>query len=183
MSFGYLLIYYEKLAFSSQAFVEDCGACSRHSARARQFIRPTMSRLSALFAVLAVAAAPAAAPTAASAQSTLNVEIDRSSRVQLAGAAASVIVGNPQIADVSVVDANTLFITGKGYGVTEVVAVDGVGRTLFQRDVVVTGGSTGSVRVWRGGQATEMACASSCAPSIRTAGDTGAAGAPSATTP
>ena len=137
-----------------------------------------MSRLSALLAALTVAGAPAAAL----AQSTMNVEIDRSSRVQLAGAAASVIVGNPQIADVSVVDANTLFITGKGYGVTEVVAVDGVGRTLFQREVVVTGGSTGSVRVWRGGQATEMACASSCAPSIRTAGDTGAV-AVSAPTP
>ena len=136
-----------------------------------------MSRLSALLAALAVAAV---APAAALAQSTLNVEIDRSSRVQLAGAASSVIVGNPQIADVSVVDANTLFITGKGYGVTEVVAVDGVGRTLFQREVVVTGGSTGSVRVWRGGQATEMACASSCAPSIRTAGDSGAVGASAA---
>lgn len=132
-----------------------------------------MSRLPALLAALAVAAAP----TVALAQSTMNVEIDRSSRVQLAGSAASVIVGNPQIADVSVVDANTLFITGKGYGVTEVVAVDGVGRTLFQREVVVTGGSTGSVRVWRGGQATEMACASSCAPSIRTAGDSGASAA------
>ncbi len=132
-----------------------------------------MSRLSALLAALALAVVP----TAASAQ-TLNVEIDRSARVQLAGAASSVIVGNPQIADVSVVDANTLFITGKGYGVTEVVAVDGVGRTLFQREVVVTGGSTGSVRIWRGGQATEMACASSCAPSIRSLGDGGAPPAP-----
>jgi Flp pilus assembly secretin CpaC len=132
-----------------------------------------MSRLSALLAALALAVVP----VAASAQ-TLNVEIDRSARVQLAGAASSVIVGNPQIADVSVVDANTLFITGKGYGVTEVVAVDGVGRTLFQREVVVTGGSTGSVRVWRGGQATEMACASSCAPSIRSLGDGGAPPAP-----
>lgn len=132
-----------------------------------------MSRLSALLAALALAVVPAAAGA-----QTLNVEIDRSARVQLAGAASSVIVGNPQIADVSVVDANTLFITGKGYGVTEVVAVDGVGRTLFQREVVVTGGSTGSVRVWRGGQATEMACASSCAPSIRSLGDGGAPPAP-----
>ena len=56
------------------------------------------------------------------------------------------------------------FITGKGYGVTEVVAVDGVGRTLFQREVVVTGGSTGSVRVWRGGEAVEIACGARCAP-------------------
>lgn len=98
---------------------------------------------------------------------TLNVEIDRSARIGLTGSAASVIVGNPAIADVTVVDANTLFVTGKGYGVTEVVAVDGVGRTIFQGEIVVTGGATGSVRVWRGAQATEMACAASCAPSIR----------------
>lgn len=106
---------------------------------------------------------------------SLNVEIDRSSRINLRGQAASVIVGNPEIADVTVVDANTLFVTGKGYGVTEVVAVDALGRTLYQGEVIVTGGSTGSVRVWRGGQATEMACAASCSTSVR---NTGTAAAP-----
>ena len=115
---------------------------------------------------------------------TLNVEIDRSARIGLTGSAASVIVGNPAIADVTVVDANTLFVTGKGYGVTEVVAVDGVGRTIFQGEIVVTGGSTGSVRVWRGAQATEMACAASCAPSIRNvSGPATAAAAPAASAP
>lgn len=129
-----------------------------------------MSRLPAAL----LAAALLAAPLAAQAQDgALNVEIDRSARVQLRGAAASVIVGNPQIADVSMVDANTLFIVGKGYGVTEVVAVDGAGRTLFQREIVVSGGSTGSVRVWRGAQATEMTCGASCAPSIRVVPATG----------
>lgn len=113
---------------------------------------------------------------------TLNVEIDRSARIGLTGSAASVIVGNPAIADVTVVDANTLFVTGKGYGVTEVVAVDGVGRTIFQGEIVVTGGSTGSVRVWRGAQATEMACAASCVASIRNGGGSASA-APAASTP
>ena len=106
--------------------------------------------------------------TAASAQSrNLTVEIDRAQRVQLNGVASSVVVGNPQIADVSVVDANTLFVIGKGYGVTEVVAVDAIGRTLFQGEIAVTAGSTGAVRVWRGGQVTEMACGQTCAPSVR----------------
>jgi Flp pilus assembly secretin CpaC len=123
--------------------------------------------------VAAVAALTATAPIA-QAQS-LNVEIDRSARVALRGSAASVIVGNPLIADVTVVDANTLFVTGKGYGVTEVIAVDGVGRTIYQGDIVVTGGSTGSVRVWRGAQATEMACAASCSTSIRNDSSTAAA--------
>ncbi|MEG0817942.1 hypothetical protein D3C87_1253820 [compost metagenome] len=119
---------------------------------------------------LGLTAALLAFGLAASAQAQsrpLNVEIDHATRVQLRGPAGSVIVANPRIADVTVVDANTLFITGKGYGVTEVIAVDALGRPLFQSQVVVSAGSNGSVRVWRGGQATEMACGSSCSPSVR----------------
>ena len=124
------------------------------------------SRYNLLAAV--AAAAVLAAPTAGAAQSRLNVEIDQAQRIQLRGPAGSVIVGNPQIADVTVVDSNTLYITGKGYGVTEVVAVDPIGRTLFQSQVVVTDGDgAGRVRLWRGAQATELACAASCSPSMR----------------
>jgi Flp pilus assembly secretin CpaC len=124
-----------------------------------------MFRLGAALAAVVLVAAP----TVGAAQSArMSVEIDQAARVQLRGAAGSVIVGNPAIADVTVVDSNTLYITGKGYGVTEIVAVDSIGRTVFQSEVVVTAGSgAGRVRVWRGGQATEMACAASCSPSVR----------------
>ncbi len=118
-------------------------------------------RFVAPLVIAAVVAAPALA------QSRLSVPIDHSERVSLRGNASSVIVGNPAIADVTVVDANTLFVTGKGYGVTEVIAVDAIGRTVFQSQVVVTGGNSGSVRVWRGGTMSEMACSSSCAVSVR----------------
>lgn len=67
--------------------------------------------------------------TAATAQSRqLEVPIHQATRVQLGAAAGSVIVANKDIADVAVTDARTLFITGKAYGVTEVIAVDGLGR-------------------------------------------------------
>ncbi|MFN7535603.1 MAG: pilus assembly protein N-terminal domain-containing protein [Brevundimonas sp.] len=128
-----------------------------------------------LIARAALALLPAAAeahspgqPAGAQARA-LTVEIDHATRVQLRGAAASVIVANSQIADVTVVDASTLFITGKGYGLTEIVAVDAIGRTLFQGQIVVVAPSQGAVRVWRGGQVTEMACGASCAPSLRAA--------------
>ncbi|AQR63327.1 pilus assembly protein CpaC [Brevundimonas sp. LM2] len=98
---------------------------------------------------------------------SLNVEIDRLTRVAVHGAVASVIVGNPAIADVTVVDANTLFVTGKGYGVTEVVAVDRAGRTVYESEVVVTGGSGVAVRVWRGAEDKEVICAASCWTSTR----------------
>ncbi|MFE9084423.1 pilus assembly protein N-terminal domain-containing protein [Brevundimonas sp. NPDC003935] len=126
------------------------------------FKRLVVGSASALLALTAVTAAQAQARP-------LNVEIDHATRVQLRAPAGSVIVANPKIADVTVVDANTLFITGKGYGVTEIVAVDALGRPLFQSQVVVSAGSSGSVRVWRGAQATEMACGASCSPSVRAA--------------
>ncbi len=135
---------------------------------------PSVARLGAALASIALLIVPAVAD----AQSArLSVEIDQAARVQLRGPAGSVIVGNPLIADVTVVDSNTLYITGKGYGVTEIVAVDPIGRTVFQSEVVVTAGSGGGrVRVWRGGQATEMACAASCSPSVR--GTSGSATTP-----
>ena len=140
-----------------------------------------MSRTYRFFAALTSAAA-LAVPVAAIAQSApLNVEIDQAMRVPLRGAAGSVIVGNPLIADVTVVDSNTLYITGKGYGITEIVAVDAIGRTVFQRQIVVSDGAgSGRVRVWRGGQATEMACGTSCSPTLR---GPGGAATPSSSAP
>ncbi|MDP1912081.1 pilus assembly protein N-terminal domain-containing protein [Brevundimonas sp.] len=138
----------------------------------------TRSASPARLAAVLVSSALLLAPSIGTAQSgSMNVEIDQTQRVQLRGQAGSVIVGNPAIADVTVVDANTLYITGKGNGVTEIVAVDTIGRTVFQSQIVVTDGAgSGRVRVWRGGQATEMACASSCSPSLR--GTSGAAPTP-----
>lgn len=120
------------------------------------------SVIAAALAVVAIAGS-----AAAQSASPMNVGIDRSQRISLRGSVSSVIVNNPAIADVTVVDANTLIIQGKGYGQTEVMAVDAIGRTLFQNQIVVSGGQGGSLRVWRGGHATEMACASTCSPSLR----------------
>ena len=133
-----------------------------------------MTRTKRLLLALGATALLAGPGLAVAQSGRISVEIDQAQRIQLRGPAGSVIVGNPEIADVTVVDANTLYITGKGYGVTEVVAVDPVGRTVFQSQVVVTAGDgAGRVRVWRGAQSTEMACASSCSPSVR--GTTGPA--------
>lgn len=131
------------------------------------------------FALAAAAAVLLAAPAAsAQAGQPLSVELDHTARLQLRGAAGSVIVGNPAVADVTVVDDRTLFVSGRGYGVTEIVVLDGLGRTLYQNNVVVTQPQSGQVRVWRGSAVTDMACAASCAPSERSA-----AGAPPANAP
>lgn len=126
-----------------------------HRLRSRSTILVALATLAVAGSAVAQSAAP------------MTVGIDRSQRISLRGAVSSVIVNNPLIADVTVVDANTLVIQGKGYGQTEILAVDAIGRTLFQNQIIVSGGQSGSLRVWRGGQATEMACAATCSPSLR----------------
>ncbi len=120
----------------------------------------------ALFLMLAslMVASPVLAETASS---SLTVEIDRSTRLSLRGPASSIIVANPRVADVTLTDASTLFVTGKGYGSTEIIAMDAAGRTLLQTQVVVGGASSGSVRLWRGAQVTDVACGTTCSPSQR----------------
>ena len=118
--------------------------------------------------ILAGLAAMLALATPAFAQERpLDVKLDQATQVRLRAPAGSVIVANPRIADVTVTDARTLFITGKSYGLTEIIAVDALGRPLFQRQVAVSPGETGSVRVWRGGEAVEVACGTRCAPAAR----------------
>lgn len=118
-------------------------------------------------ALLALAVLAVAGSAFAQSAGPMSIGIDRSQRISLRGSVSSVIVNNPLIADVTVVDANTLVIQGKGYGQTEILVVDAIGRTLFQNQIIVSGGQSGSLRVWRGGQATEMACAATCSPSLR----------------
>lgn len=127
--------------------------------------------------IACMAAAAIASPALAS--PSTSVAIDHTTRINLRGAAASVIVGNPAVADVTVVDERTLFLSGRGYGVTQVVVLDPLGRTIWSGDVVVTAPTEGAVTVYRGAQATEMACASACSTSARSA----ARPAPAATTP
>jgi Flp pilus assembly secretin CpaC len=119
---------------------------------------------------------------AARAEGGVSLPVNGVQRVSLRGQAASVVVANKDIADVTVADANTIFITGKTVGVSEVVVVDAIGRTLFQSRVVVTGGQPGSVRVWRGATPTEMICNSGCA-TLGTAGTAEPGGSPSTPTP
>lgn len=104
---------------------------------------------------------------------TLVVPLDHSTRLQIAGAAQSVVVGNPAVADVTVVDSHTIFVSGRGYGVTDIVVLDGYGRTIYSNEVIVGVAHTGRVSVWRGGDRTDMACAPNCQVSVRTGGGSG----------
>jgi hypothetical protein len=123
------------------------------------------------------------------ASAQLVVPIDHSTRLAVNGAAASVVVGNPQVADVTVVDSHTLFVSGRGYGETDVVVLDRAGRTIYSGDVIVAAGGSGRVSVYRGADRTDLACAPNCSVSTRSPtgpsekGAAGGGGSAGSTTP
>jgi len=141
--------------------------------------RPSLRPIT-VFCAFAAAACVALGAQSARADA-LVVPVDHSTRLQIAGSAQSVVVGNPSVADVTVVDSHNLFVSGRGYGVTDVVVLDGAGRTIYANEIVVGLAHTGRVSVWRGAERTDMACAPNCQVSIRTggAGAGAAGGAPS----
>ena len=73
-----------------------------------------MTRTPRLLLALGAAALLAGPGLAIAQSSRISVEIDQAQRVLGSGPAGSVIVGNPEIADVTVVDANTLYNPGMG---------------------------------------------------------------------
>ena len=107
-------------------------------------------------AVLLLLAAPAAAHAA------LTVPIDQTRRVTFGGTAANIVVGNPDIADVNVIDGRNLMVVGKRFGVTNLVVLDAAGRTLFDSEVVVSAGSGSMVSITRGVQNFDYACTPNC---------------------
>jgi Flp pilus assembly secretin CpaC len=93
----------------------------------------------------------------------LAVPVDQVRKVPFAGLASSVSPGNPAIADVNVVDEQTILVVGKKPGVTNLVIMDRAGRTLFNDRIVVSAsGGLDSVQISRGGKTTAYACAPYC---------------------
>jgi hypothetical protein len=133
----------------------------------------TMRRFLPIAALALAFFAPALPSVAAPA---LTVAVDHVARLSVSRPAGSVIVGNPAVADVTVVDPRTVYVSGRNYGISEVVVLDEIGRTVWQGDVVVTAPTQGEVSIYRGSQVTEMACSGLCAPTLRS-GKSGAAGA------
>ena len=74
--------------------------------------------------VIAIVAATLTAPRSAPAADMINVALDQAVVTRLPDRIATIVVGNPLIADVSIQSGGLLIVTGKGYGVTNMLAFD-----------------------------------------------------------
>lgn len=102
----------------------------------------------------------------------LSVEKNHTMRVTLREPAGSVIVGNPEIADVNVVDSRTVYIMGKGFGSSSVVITSRDGRPLFDGEVAVTSARKGAITVYKGLKPSLMVCSTICIAEDATPGNT-----------
>lgn len=110
-------------------------------------------------AFLLAAGAMTAAPAAAE---TLIVEVDRASVLRLASPAATIILGNPAIADALVKDSRMIVVTGKSYGATNLIVLDGEGNTVEEITLHVRAADEGIVTVQRGTSRVSLSCAPTC---------------------
>ncbi len=109
----------------------------------------------------AVAAPQGAAPD------TVVVMVDHAKVVRLPEKAQTVIVGNPGIADVSVQRNGVMVVTGKSFGVTNLIALDVNGALLAESLVRVGAASDSVLTVQRGLDRESYSCTPACQPTVR----------------
>lgn len=126
-----------------------------------------MSRTKLLSLGLVVASVAITAPAqAGNYDGAYTVELNKTEIVRLSEPASAVIVGNPQIADVSVHSSDTVFVVGRGYGQTNLIVMNANGQTIMNADIQVTGSSApGNVRLYSGNGRQTYNCAPYCQPS------------------
>jgi len=120
-------------------------------------------------AILLALASLAAAAGAARAEDLI-VKYDQSQLLRLPRPAAEIIIGNPAIADISVQSGNLLVITGKTFGITNIIALDADRNVIQDQRILVKRDEAKVVNLQRGTDRQSYNCTPQCNPSI-TIGD------------
>lgn len=121
---------------------------------------PFFSTARTLRVALGLAAALLLAGTAAA--EPIEVTLDQAKVVKMPEKVSTVVIGNPLIADVSIQPGGIMVVTGKGYGSTNVVALDRTGSVLMERPVEVRGPREGVIVIYRGMERESYNCVPNC---------------------
>ena len=127
-----------------------------------------LKRIAALtFAGLASVAAFAATTAA----EPISVIVDRAKVLHISQPADVVIIGNPAIADATIQDSQTLIITGRSYGTTNLIVLDKQGQSIADNTITVEPSNDQVVTVYRRDLRQTLSCTPECSP-ILSLGDT-----------
>jgi hypothetical protein len=129
-------------------------ALFEHDGRRRRFC--------CVLSLLAALAVNAASVGSALADEALMVVLDQAKVLKIPERTTTVVVGNPLIADISVQSGGMIVVTGKGYGITNLIALDARGNTLMEQSLEVRGATENVVAVYRGVERESYSCTPKC---------------------
>jgi Flp pilus assembly secretin CpaC len=136
----------------------------------RMSFQSKRARMRAVFVARALAAGTMLLPAgglAAPADDLIAVSVDQAKLVKFPEKIATIVVGNPLIADVTLQPGGMVVVTGKGYGATNVIAMDRMGTVLMDRVVQVEGPTDKLVTVYRGVDRETYTCTPECQRRVR----------------
>ena len=114
-------------------------------------------------AILAIPAGFAAQP----ARAELQVVLDQAKIIRMPARMATVVIGNPSIADVTMQKSGIAVITGKTYGTTNMIILDPKGEMLSEEQIVVRPSDQAIVTVQRGVDRESLACTPLCERTVK----------------
>jgi Flp pilus assembly secretin CpaC len=118
------------------------------------------------FALMVLATAPHAALAAPSTE-PISVKVNMARILKINAPAATVIIGNPGVADVTIQDPQTLILTGKSYGETTLIVLDSQGVAIADTLLtVVQPHGADSITMYQGQARNTLDCQPICQPTV-----------------
>ena len=99
---------------------------------------------------------------AALAENTIRVDLDYARVIKLDRPVSRVIIGNADIADAAVSDSQTIVLTGKRFGTTNLVILDADGNAIVDERVLVSLETKNTVRLYRQEIRNVLSCTPDC---------------------
>ena len=107
---------------------------------------------------------------------SIEVTVDHAKVMRVSKPASTIIIGNPGIADATVQDATTLIITGKSYGVTNMIILDEDGQPIADTLLTVRAEAVNAVTVYRRTDRVTYSCSPNCERSLALGDDSSSFG-------
>jgi Flp pilus assembly secretin CpaC len=114
----------------------------------------------------ASSALPVQAQAQAQDSGPVSVKVNMARILRISAPANTVIIGNPKVADVTIQDPQTLVLTGKSYGQTNMIVLDSRGKAIADTMIEVVQAQADIVTVYMGAARTTLACSPVCQPTI-----------------
>jgi len=108
----------------------------------------------------------AALPAAAAEADVISILVDRAKVMHISRPADIVIIGNPAIADATIQDNQTLIITGKSFGTTNLIVLDAAGQAIAEDTLTVAASEDNVVTVYRRASRVTFSCTPACSPTL-----------------